>query len=475
MASTTPAAQYLRMSTEHQRYSPEHQAAAIAAYAAERGYEIVRTYRDDGISGVSIRNRAGLKALLADVVGGEPGFETILVYDVSRWGRFQNPDQSAHYEFLCAEAGVKVAYCAEPFENDGSTGSTILKSLKRVMAAEYSRELSVKVSSAQRRLAAMGYWQGGPPGYGFRRQMVDEHGAPAGQLQAGQYKSIHAYRVVLVHGPREELDVVRRIFHAFVVGGASREAIARFLNEEGVPAEAGARWTYERVNAVLTNTKYVGTISSQRSSGGSLAPRVTHAPSDWLRVPGACPPIIDRKTFEAARVLIEASYRRLGREELLGLLLRLKAEYGRVTGKLIKKTPWMPSVKAYERCFGSLSAAYGACGLEVPFRLRQTRKWPDAAEAMRLLADLYVREGYLSFHLIASQAHMPHPLTYRRICGNLANAYAIVGYVPTSKRWGQASKVGEARLDAAQIRLRAALAGRAHAGAPASPDPAPAA
>jgi DNA invertase Pin-like site-specific DNA recombinase len=37
----------------------------------------------------------------------------VLVYDVSRWGRFQDIDESAHYEFVCKQAGIKVAYCAE--------------------------------------------------------------------------------------------------------------------------------------------------------------------------------------------------------------------------------------------------------------------------------------------------------------------------------------------------------------------------
>ena len=114
------AAQYLRMSTEHQRYSTENQAAAIAAFARRSGFDVVKTYADHGVSGLKLSNRAGLKQLLADVMAGQSGFDVVLVYDVSRWGRFQNPDQSAHYEFLCAEAGVSVIYCAEPFENDGS-------------------------------------------------------------------------------------------------------------------------------------------------------------------------------------------------------------------------------------------------------------------------------------------------------------------------------------------------------------------
>jgi len=137
------AAQYVRMSTEHQQYSTDNQMTAIARYAAIRGYEIVRTYADEGKSGLNIGGRAALQSLLADVEAGTPGFEAVLVYDVSRWGRFQDPDEAASYELRCRRAGIAVHYCAEQFENDGSIGSSIIKTVKRAMAGEYSRELSV--------------------------------------------------------------------------------------------------------------------------------------------------------------------------------------------------------------------------------------------------------------------------------------------------------------------------------------------
>ncbi len=58
----------------------------------------------------------------------------MLVYDVSRWGRFQDCDESAFYEYLCRRAGIRVEYCMEEFRNDGTPISAVLKVLKRVMA-----------------------------------------------------------------------------------------------------------------------------------------------------------------------------------------------------------------------------------------------------------------------------------------------------------------------------------------------------
>jgi len=114
------AAEYVRMSTEHQQYSTQNQADKIREYAARRGIRIVRTYADEGKSGLNIGGRSGLKQLIQDVESGHTDFQAILVYDVSRWGRFQNADESAYYEYICNRAGIQVTYCAEQFENDGS-------------------------------------------------------------------------------------------------------------------------------------------------------------------------------------------------------------------------------------------------------------------------------------------------------------------------------------------------------------------
>jgi DNA invertase Pin-like site-specific DNA recombinase len=124
------------MSTENQQYSFENQSTAIQKYAESHCLEVVRTYSDTAKSGLVLRRRAGLQQLLQDVVSGTASYRAILVYDVSRWGRFQDTDESAHYEFLCKSAGVPVHYCAEIFANDGTLSSLIMKALKRTMAGE---------------------------------------------------------------------------------------------------------------------------------------------------------------------------------------------------------------------------------------------------------------------------------------------------------------------------------------------------
>lgn len=121
------AAAYVRMSTEHQKYSTDNQIETIRRYAEKNGYEIVRRYADEGKSGLRLVGRDALQSLLSDVESGNAGYQAILVYDVSRWGRFQDPDEAAEIELRCKRQGILVHYCAEQFENDGSIGSSIIK------------------------------------------------------------------------------------------------------------------------------------------------------------------------------------------------------------------------------------------------------------------------------------------------------------------------------------------------------------
>jgi len=252
------AAQYVRMSTEHQKYSTANQADAIHLYATKRGIKVVETYSDEGRSGLKADNRPGLQRLLADVQRGGCSFEVILVYDVSRWGRFQDADESAYYEYICKRAGIAVQYCAEQFENDGSPVSAIVKSVKRAMAGEYSRELSAKVFAGHCRLVELGYWQGGRPGYGLRRQLVDASGEVMGQLRHGQCKSLQTDRISLVAGPAEEVKVVRSIFSAFVNERETESLIAVHLNAAGLTTALGRSWSTVAVRRILKNETYIG-------------------------------------------------------------------------------------------------------------------------------------------------------------------------------------------------------------------------
>lgn len=358
------AAQYVRMSTEHQRYSTENQSDAIAHYAEQRGIEIVRTYSDEGKSGLRIQGRDGIKRLIDDIQSSRADYEAVLVYDISRWGRFQDADESAYYEYICKRAGISVIYCAEQFENDGSPVSTIVKGVKRAMAGEYSRELSQKVFTGQCRLIELGYRQGGPPGFGLRRMLIDEHGVAKGILERGEHKSIQTDRVTLVPGPAEETAVVREIFHAFVKDRKSEIEIAEVLNARGILTDLDRAWTRGTVHQILINEKYIGNNVWNRSSFKLKKRRVQNDPKIWVRAEGAFEGIVDPDLFAAANAIISARSSKLTDDEMLEGLKEVFEAEGFLSGLVIDEAEALPSSSAYRSRFGSLLRAYRLVGFK---------------------------------------------------------------------------------------------------------------
>lgn len=364
--SNTPtkqrAAEYVRMSTEHQKYSTDNQSEAIRRYAEQRGYEIVRTYADEGKSGLNIGGRFALQQLLEDVEAGRADFSALLVYDVSRWGRFQDPDEAASYELRCRRAGVQVHYCAEQFENDGSIGSSIIKTVKRAMAGEYSRELSVKVFAGQANLIRLGFRQGGPAGFGLRRMLVDQSGTEKGLLDHGEHKSIATDRVILVPGPEDETSVVREVYHQFVEDGRTEREIADNLNQRGIVTDLGRPWTRGSVHQLLINEKYIGNNVWARTSCKLKGAHVRNEPSEWIRADGAFEGIVSADLFNAAQAIICQRSARLTDEEMLGLLAGILKLNGYLSGLIIDEAEDCPSSSSFRSRFGSLLRAYALVG-----------------------------------------------------------------------------------------------------------------
>jgi DNA invertase Pin-like site-specific DNA recombinase len=349
------------MSTEHQQYSIDNQSDAIGVYAKSHGMEIVRTYADAGKSGLTIQNRPGLRQMIADVEGGSPDFSVILVYDVSRWGRFQDADESAFYEYRCRRAKIALHYCAEQFTNDATAMTALVKTLKRTMAAEYSRELSVKVSAGKSRLIELGFRQGGMAGYGFRRLLVDQNGNPKSVLKLGEQKSIATDRVVLVHGPKEEIEVVKKVFHLFAVEKWYAGKIAEWLNRHHVPASEGQRWTRYKIDAMVNNPKYIGANVTNRTSGRLGGRRVRNPPEQWVRKEHAFEGIIDPTVFQKAQEII--ALRAIpSDEEMLDRLRRFLQKHGALSSKLMKGSMGLPCAQAIASRFGSIAEAYRRIG-----------------------------------------------------------------------------------------------------------------
>jgi DNA invertase Pin-like site-specific DNA recombinase len=377
-----PVAQYLRMSTDEQKVSLSYQAAAIERYALKHGFIISTTYEDSGKSGLTLKRRKGLTQLLQDVVGGRNTFRAVLVYDVSRWGRFQDTDESAHYEFLCKSAGVPVHYCEEPFTNNTSSPAVVMKTLKRIMAAEYSRELSERLSRTKKILTERGFRVGGAAGYGLRRMLLSPEGARKRLLAHGEVKDIRTGRIILVPGPAHEVKTVREIFRLRVSRRKSADAIAAHLNRKCIP-HPGVPWNGGHVREILENPKYVGWATWRRTTGLLGARSVTVPPTQWIAKVGAFESVVEQETYDKAQRILKNSTLNKSNDELLAGLRALLVREGRISEHLIDHSPDLPVSATYIRRFGGMRQAYALIGYkefrnipgmrETKLRLRKVR------------------------------------------------------------------------------------------------------
>lgn len=356
-----PAAQYLRMSTDEQKLSFSYQRAAIERYAQKRGFVVSTSYEDSGRSGLTLKTRKGLTQLLQDVVTGVKTYKAILVYDVSRWGRFQDTDESAHYEFLCRSAGVPVHYCAEPFKNSTSSPAVVMKTLKRVMAAEYSRELSKRLILTKKILTERGFRVGGAAGYGLRRMLLSADGARKRLLAHGEVKDIQAGRIILVPGPADEVKTVQEIYRLRVSNHKSADAIAGYLNRKGID-HPGIPWDGSHVREILRNPKYVGWAAWRRTTGPLGTRRVKVPPARWIAKAGAFEGIVSQETYEKAQRILQDSTFHKSNDQLLAGLRALLLREGRISEHLIDQSPDLPVSATYIKRFGGIRQAYALIG-----------------------------------------------------------------------------------------------------------------
>ncbi len=276
-----PAYALYRRSRKHQDLSIEEQRQEIRRWAEQHGYAIVREFADDR-SGLDTERRSGFRGLLEICSSAGRGeADVVLVYDVSRFSRLE-PDEAAYHEHSLKRAGVRVIYTHEAGANEAGIAGSLVKSLKRAMAHDYS----LKLSQLRRAL----------------RQ-------PDGALIVLDRWRAKGETVVLVADPIEAAVVVE-IYECYVERGKGLAAIAEMLNARGVPAPTSDRrqgvraWTKGTLWAILRNPIYIGTLiygKFRYSEIGRKRGKVRHPDSARIVKEQAAPVIVPRNLWEAAQ------------------------------------------------------------------------------------------------------------------------------------------------------------------------------
>ena len=239
----------------------------------------------------------------------------------------------------------------------------LLKNIKRIMAAEFSRELSVKTFMGQRRIASMGYRTGAAAGFGMRRLLVDEKGNRKTVLQTGQHKIVATDRTILVPGPPAKVAVIRYMYRASSAG-KTYDQIAAALNKRRKYTHRGNLWTGWSVGHILKNEKYTGSLVWNKTSLKLRMVKKYNPKSEWVHVNGAFKPVVSRKIFDEARQAVRKRMAPTPEHLLLEGLQRLLDEKGHLTKELIRADETIPGPLAYARHFGSLLEAYKRVGFK---------------------------------------------------------------------------------------------------------------
>lgn len=255
------AVAYLRRSTSRQEKSLDDQRTEIEQYAAANGYQILRWFQDDGISGDATERRDGFLAFHKAACNGRD-FDVVVVWDQDRFGRFDSME-AGYWIHPLRKAGVRLVSVTEgPINWDDFTGR-VMYSLKQEGKHQFLRDLSRNVSRGQISNAQKGLLCGQAAPYGFDRMLIDEAGAHRQRIRTGEkFAKARGWRTTLV--PSDDavkVSTLRWLFQTYADSDTGLRSLADQLNARGVPGPTGGPWYAASIKAIFENRNYTGTFT----------------------------------------------------------------------------------------------------------------------------------------------------------------------------------------------------------------------
>jgi DNA invertase Pin-like site-specific DNA recombinase len=256
---------YYRMSDPQQEESIDQQRAEVVAYAARRGYQIIREYVDEGISGDKTEKRAGFLKMRDEA--SRLGVEAILVWDQDRFGRFDSLEAGYWIKPL-RDAGIVLVTVKDGAIDWNDFTKRLVYTITQEGKHQYLRDISRNITRGQLANARKGRRNGSHAPYGYDRMLLDELRQPRQRLRPGE-RVIRpkSWDVTLVPSENpEEVETVVWIFRTFLDTEGSLRGMANELNRRGVRAPGRYRrgdrawplWDTNAIKRVLTNPVYCG-------------------------------------------------------------------------------------------------------------------------------------------------------------------------------------------------------------------------
>lgn len=340
---TSTAVGYVRRSTDRQEQSIDDQKNILVKYAEEQGIRLHKFYVDDAISGTYTLKRKAFLQMIEDAEGPSRKFDSIVVYDIKRFGRVDN-DEAGYYRHRLKMQGVEVLYVTENFNGDYT--DDLLRPVKQWQARQESKDLSKVTIRGLLSKAETGWWMGGVPPYGYdllyqncdneflhilrfmpdgTKQVLDEKRKLVRILDRGERLSISKKdHGTLIHGSDGRVKIAKRIFKMYAEVGKGFKAIAYTLNDEKIETPRGPKWARiysgtwraTTIRSIIVNPIYSGDMvwnrrtdaRFHRISNGQAVDRdqvhghrlVPNDKTDWIIVRDAHPAMISRRLFQLA-------------------------------------------------------------------------------------------------------------------------------------------------------------------------------
>ena len=362
---------YFRHSADgRQEHSIPIQKEKVFGFADNSQIEIIDTFEDAGVSGLT-PDRPQFKAMM-NRVHVDLSFDLILVYDRTRWGRFQDRDLARRLIAECEKCGKQVHFTSDgpipPF-GEHSIADTVIDMFGHDMASGYSAQLSDKVWAGEVYVAKHGFRCGGKAPYGMYRVEYDEQKNELGVMTGKARKRFPNGRVGLKPGNLKEVRIIKEIFEMFTVAGIFEQEIANRLNQRKVPSPKMAQapsstklWGVSAVRKILQDEQYAGLVVYNKTSNKLKTGIKKNPREEWIVVPshGKHKSVVSRETFEKARSIFEKRTYVPTCEELLEQVRSFYKKHGMVPASLLRYFPGAPLTRFLSRRFGSIHEAYYA-------------------------------------------------------------------------------------------------------------------
>ena len=294
---------FYRRSTDKQELSIDDQRRECRAFAATRGWDIVREFLpiNGYASGLSIERDLVFQEMVRVAESRSHGVRYLVVYDVSRFGRLVTDEKIYWEQRFKKHGGIQIIYVHGDFKNDGSLSDTLLKVVKHAEAHEYSMKLSEVTLRGAKSHSALGHSAGGAAPFGYDRLEIDPAGNPIRVMNcSNDWKSNKLHRVVWTPSDTKA-PIVRWVFETYDQG-TGLNLLVHGLNERKVAAPRGGYWSKTMVRYMIRNRAYLGERIYNRRSykayrRGERA-QLANPADAWITKKNAHEPIIDTELFE---------------------------------------------------------------------------------------------------------------------------------------------------------------------------------